>query len=109
MNYFLRTPRPRLNYACRFANNLAACPPGPRGEDLVAHGDTDVRMESTLPALRALAGIKEGAAVDKGLFNRIMSYIGKNHLSETLYASACAADLPPETKITSIWTTAWTV
>jgi len=36
MNYFLRTPRPELDYACRFNNGLLRCPPGPHGDDLTA-------------------------------------------------------------------------
>ena len=109
MNYFLRTPIPELNYACRFSNELSTCPPGPQGEDLVAHGDTDIRMESTLLGLRALSGVKERPDVDKGLYRRIMGYVGKDNLSYAPYAMCCASDMPPETIIGSPWTTGWTI
>lgn len=47
MNYLIKTPRSELNYACRFANFLGECPPGPAGEDLVANGDSDCRMDGS--------------------------------------------------------------
>jgi len=109
MNYFLRTPRPELDYACRFNNGLLGCPPGPQGEDLVAHGDTDVRQETALIGLRELSGVAEDAHVDEGLRRRVMGYVGDDQLSYTPYAMSCATDLPPDTRIGALWTTGWTL
>jgi len=109
MNYFLHTPRPEFNYACRFHNNLLKFPPGSQGEDLVAHGDTDVRMESVLPGLRKLSGMTENFTVDEGLHRRIMSYVKEDNLSHTPMALACAPDIPGETIAVSLWTTGLTI
>ena len=109
MNYFLRTPRPELDYACRFNNGLLACPPGPQGEDLVAHGDTDVRQETALIGLRELSGVTADTHVDEGLHRRVMSYVGEEGLSYVPYAMACAGDMPPETVVGTLWTTGWTI
>jgi len=109
MNYFLRTPRPELNYACRFSNALESCPPGPQGEDLVANGDTDVRMDSCLPGLRELSGLSESTDVDEGLHKRVLGYLGEDNLSHAPYAMCCASDMPPETIVTSLWTSGWTI
>lgn len=109
MNYFLRTPRPHLNYACRFANQLHDCPPGPQGEDIVADGDTDVRMDSTMSGLREVSGIAKEREVDEGLHGRILSYVGEDGLSQTPYAFSCAGDMPGETLVKSLWTTGWTI
>lgn len=109
MNYFLRTPRPHLDYACRFSNCLSACPPGPLEEDLVANGDSDVRMETALPGLRELSGVTDEPHVDEGLHRRIMSYVGADDLSCMPYAACCSTALPPDTVVVSPWTTAWTI
>jgi hypothetical protein len=109
MNYFLKTPRPHLNYACRFNNGLDHCPPGPQGEDLVAHGDTDARMDAIYPGLRELSGLTEGTEVDEGVHKRVLGYLGDDDLSHAPYAMCCATDMPPDTEITSLWTTGWTI
>lgn len=109
MNYFLRTPMPQLNWACRFGNDLSACPPWRFEEDLVAHGDTDVRMASAMPGLRELSGLTAEPQVEAGLSRRIMSYVGGDDLSHTPFAAACSADLPPETMITSLWASGLTI
>jgi len=109
MNYFLRTPGPHLNYACRFNNGLHNCPPGPQGEDLVANGDTDVRMDAAYPGLRELGGVTEGTEVDEGVHKRVLGYLGDDDLGHAPYAMCCATDMPPDTIITSLWTSGWTV
>jgi hypothetical protein len=109
MNYFLRTPRPHLNYACRFGVSLSACPPGPEGEDLVAHGDTDIRMESALPGLRKISRRTDGLEVDQGLYRRIMGYVGKDHLSLVSCAALCAKDVSAELNMVSLGTTSQTI
>ena len=109
INYFLRTPRPERDYACRFSNSLDKCPPGSQGEDLVAYGDTDVRNDSVLPGLRRLSGLTDSTDVDEGLHKRILGFIGDDGLSHSLYAMCCAGDMPPDTTVTSLWTTGWTI
>ena len=109
MNYFLRTPRPHLGYACRFGNGLGACPPGPSGEDLVANGDTDVRMETVLAGLREVSGVTDEPHVDEGLHRRIMSYVAADDLSRMPYAACCSNALPPDALVVSPWTTGWTI
>lgn len=114
MNYFLRTPRPNLNYACGFGgpiwNNILLFPSQePEAEDLIAVGDSDVRLDSTFAALRLLSNIKENKEVEAGVHRRIMSYVGNDNLSTMAYAAVCAGDLSGETRMKSPWTTGWTI
>jgi len=109
MNYLLRTPRVHLDYACRFSNSLDQCPPGPQGIDLVAHGDTDLRQDSLLPGPRKVSGLTDSTDVDEGMHKRTLGYLGDDNLSHAPYAMSCAGDMPPDTIVTCLWTTGWTI
>jgi hypothetical protein len=81
MNYLIRNPRPELNYEPVFQIKPLAYPPAPVGHDPIVPGDTDCRMDWEFLYMRTMSGSREGLQVEKGLRQRILSYVGKEDLA----------------------------
>jgi len=103
--YLLMTPRPHLDYACRFANFLAECPPGRPGEDLVANGDSDCRMDWEYMYLRDMTGRLDSLEVDAGVRRRLLGYVTAEGYALAAGGIYCGGDVDPAHYYISPWTT----
>lgn len=75
MNYLIRTPRKDLNYQPVFQCHPLRCPPTPAGQDPIAPGDTDARMDWEWYYMRDVSGSTEGKDVEAAFHKRILGYV----------------------------------
>ncbi len=104
LNYLLRTPRPHLGHACRFCNYLSFCPPHPGGNDSIANGDSDCRMDWEYPFMREMTGRTDGLEIDAGVRKRVLGYLdgdGYAHADGGIY---CGGEPRAGESYISTWT-----
>jgi hypothetical protein len=104
-HYLIHNTNPKLNYACRFSLDWS-CPPAAwaQGEDLVAHGDTDCRMDWEFMFMAEMCGVGQTADAAAGVRRRILSYLGNDNLAHAPGASSCGG-VPPGKIFVSPWAT----
>ena len=102
-NYLVNNANPKLNYACRFSLDWS-CPPPKLGEDLVANGDTDCRMDWELMNMAEMCGVNQTADVATGVRRRILSYLGTDNLAHVPGALYCGG-VPADKIYISPWAT----
>lgn len=102
-NYLVKNTNPKLNYACRFSLDWS-CPPVALGEDLVANGDTDCRLDWEFMYMAEMCGVNQTADAAAGVRKRILGYLGNDNLARVPGAIYCGG-VPPDKMYVSTWTT----
>jgi hypothetical protein len=97
LNYLAGSITPDKGYASSYGNWPLNDPPFSVGGDRIAVGDSEVRNDLAFVLMREMSGISYGAAVQKGLRDRILRY---QHASGLFN--------PPSHGDTDVlWATAW--
>ena len=81
LRHLIRNPRPALNYEPVFFIRPLHVPPTPEGHDPIVPGDTDSRMDWEFIYMREMSGSRAGLEVEKGLRQRVLGYVGEDHLA----------------------------
>lgn len=102
-NYLVNNTNPSLNYACRFSLDWY-CPAPKLGEDLVANGDTDCRMDWEFMHMAEMCGVNQTAGAAAGVRRRILSYLGTDNLAHVPGALYCGG-VPADKIYVSPWAT----
>lgn len=89
LNYLRGNPEPARGYECKFSlgplgipcHHPEIAPPNQYGYDPVSLGDTDCRMDWQYAHMREMAGEIEQEHVERGVRQRVTSYLRDDHLA----------------------------